>query len=448
MTPLPFPYAVNFRGFWACPCLAEWLPVYEAYLRHVGALGATESLRIYQLIGGAVASAGTHTKGGAEDDAEITVAEILAARQMGEAGWHRPYNWDGQGGMEHHHGVLNGCPHNGPAAYQINALEAGFNGLGLNGHAAPDNGPRSPNVFPLRTWQQGISWAKAQMEAPHMLTLVDASTNRPTPAAVKAAGHAGIIGYVSDYPVKNITKPECDAFIAAGLSVSLVWENGSQDAYGGFDAGVEAGKKAVAQAQELGCPKGVVLFAAADSNTANAANVGPYFQGWAQAVKAAGYLDGAYGDAAASHLCAYSWKVETWGTGDANLIQMVNAPVGPMPGTDVDEIEHDFPRWSAAFIARAAAGIAPALITQTMHELVMQIHELPASDEWGRRARIEYNVLRGLPGALTGHAVTAEPVHMTNARLDLKKFIETGVPASDQWGRRARLAYNAARGIN
>lgn len=441
MIPQPFPYAVNFRGFWACPCLAEWLPVFEAYLRHIGALGPTESLNIYQLIGGAPQSGSTHLSGGDWDVHPMRNFPLVqrAAAEMGS--WLEPrYTWQGFE-VDHDHGSLNGCPHESPSAKSQDVqLAAGEDGLldhKRDGH---------PTV--TRTLQQGIAWAKAQMEAPHMLTLVDASTNRPTPAAVKAAGHAGIIGYVSDYPVKNITKPECDAFIAAGLSVSLVWENGSQDAYGGFGAGCYAGKKAVAQAQALGCPKGVVLFAAADSNAANATNVGPYFQGWAQTVKAAGYLDGAYGDAAASHLCAYSWKVETWGTGDANLIQMVNAPIGPMPGTDVDEIEHDFPRWSAAFIARVAAGIAPALITQTMHELVMQIHELPASNEWGRRARIEYNVLRGLPGALTGHAVTAEPIHMTNARLDLKKFIETGVPASDQWGRRARLAYNAARGIN
>jgi hypothetical protein len=280
-----------------------------------------------------------------------------------------------------------------------------------------------------------------------VLTLVDASTSRPTPAAVKAAGHAGIIGYVSDYPAKNITKAECQAFIAAGLSVSLVWENGSQDAYGGFAAGVADGKKAVAQAQALGYPKGCVLFAAADSNAAIAATVGPYFQGWAQTVKAAGFLDGAYGDAAASHLCTYSWKVETWGTGDANIVQMVNAPIGPMPGTDIDEILHDFPRWDAAFIARAAASVAPTQITQTFHELVMQIHETPASNEWGRRARIAYNLLKGQPGALTGHVATAEPIHIANARNDLAKYIPT-VSAGDQWGRRARLAYNALRGIN
>lgn len=429
----------SYKGLPCCTCQAEWLPVFEAAAAKQG----FTNLHIYQLIGGASQSAGTHFTGGAQDYEQQDNALILLADQMGAPGWPR---YISQGfTVNHFHSVLRGCTHAATAAKaQVTSATNGHNGLANNG---PDYGPAAGHRS-TRTWQQGIAWAKSTIlkETP-VLTLVDASTNRPTPAAVKAAGHDGIIGYVSDYPVKNITKAECAAFVAAGLSVSLVWENGSQDAYGGFAAGVAAGQKAVAQAQALGCPKGVVIFAASDSNAATATTVGPYFQGWAQTVKAAGFLDGAYGDAAASHLCTYSWRVETWGSGDANLIQMVNTPIGPMSGTDTDEILHDFPRWSAAFIARQAANVAPAAITQAMRELVMEIHNTPASDEWGRRARIAYNLLRGLPGAKCGHAITAEPAHITSARTDLKGYIPGTNPA-DQWGKRARLAYNALRGIN
>jgi hypothetical protein len=151
-------YAVDFRGFPACPCLAEWLPVYEAELQRRGILAGP--LHIYQLIGGATASAGTHTKGGAEDDNQVSSEAIWVARQMGaDASWHRLPNWDGKGGSEHAHHVLRGCPHNEPARYQIAAVDAGFNGLGHLGRGAPDNGPR-----PLshRTWREGIAWAKQQ----------------------------------------------------------------------------------------------------------------------------------------------------------------------------------------------------------------------------------------------------------------------------------------------
>ena len=151
---MSLPYQVMFRGKPACPCLAEWLPVYEAELLRRGAI--RESIDIYQLIGGAAASAGTHSKGGAYDLAQVSPEAILVARQMGAAAWHRPKNWDHAGGIEHQHGVLNGCPHNGPARYQLAALAAGRNGLANN---YPDTGPR---IMPLPTWRQGIAWAWEQ----------------------------------------------------------------------------------------------------------------------------------------------------------------------------------------------------------------------------------------------------------------------------------------------
>lgn len=167
MSTLPS-YTVWLRGRPACPCLAEWIPAYEHELQRRGLL--TGPLRIYQLIGGSPLSGGTHLQGGAEDDDRVSDGAIWVARQMGaDASWHRPYNWDGDGGGAHAHHVLTGCPHNGPARYQIDAVRAGFNGLGHLGHGAPDTGPR-----PLsgRTWREGIQWAKEQ-ENPNMALLAD-----------------------------------------------------------------------------------------------------------------------------------------------------------------------------------------------------------------------------------------------------------------------------------
>lgn len=177
-------YQVDFRGFPACPCLAEWLPAYEHELQRRGLLSGW--LRLYQLIGGVAASAGTHTKGGAFDDDRTSTKAIWVARQMGaDASWHRPYNWDNQGGMAHSHHVLTDCPHNEPARYQIDAVRAGYNGLGHLGHGGPDDGPR-----PLsgRTWRQGIQWAKEQ-ENPNMALLadLDAVRVRHDVSRVKAA---------------------------------------------------------------------------------------------------------------------------------------------------------------------------------------------------------------------------------------------------------------------
>lgn len=169
-------YAVTFRGKPACPCLAKWLPAYEAELLRRKVI--LHNLDIYQLIGGAPQSGGTHTMGGAYDVAQVSDLAIWVARNMGGIAWHRPVNWDGHGGIEHQHGVLNGCPHNGPARYQIDAYKLDFNGLGLNGHGGKDTGPRG---IPLRTWEEGMAWAKAQA-APKPVVAAPAKKVAPAPA--------------------------------------------------------------------------------------------------------------------------------------------------------------------------------------------------------------------------------------------------------------------------
>jgi hypothetical protein len=166
-------YAVWFRGFPACPCLAAWLPVYEDELQRRGLL--TGPLPIYQLIGDYAASGNTHKDGGAFDISDLVgEQDVWVARQMGaDATWARTPE---QGFVPHLHGVLRGCPHNGPAAYQITSstlgVDAGWNGLSGRSRAR-DDGPR-----PLsgRTWREGIAWAHEQeddMPAPKDWTKAD-----------------------------------------------------------------------------------------------------------------------------------------------------------------------------------------------------------------------------------------------------------------------------------
>lgn len=150
----------EFRGKPACDCLAQWYPAFEAELIAREVIPAGGSIRVYQLIGGAPQSSSTHSTGGAGDDDQVSQSALIISREMGaDASWNRPLNWDGKGGMAHAHRVLRGCPHNGPARYQIAAVDAGFNGLGRAGMGARDDGPR-----PLsgRTWQQGLAWHKQQ----------------------------------------------------------------------------------------------------------------------------------------------------------------------------------------------------------------------------------------------------------------------------------------------
>lgn len=166
MSDLP-DYAVDFRGRPACPCQAEWLPVFEQLAQARGILPPQGLLPTSQIIGGAVQSGGTHATGGADDTWPLTTINDVAAyvrlsRDMGaDATWLRPKNWDGKSGVAHVHRVLRGCPHNGPARYQITAVDQGRNGLGSGGMGGTDDGPRP---LSMRTWREGIEWAKTQLE--------------------------------------------------------------------------------------------------------------------------------------------------------------------------------------------------------------------------------------------------------------------------------------------
>lgn len=194
----------TFRGKPACSCLIEWLPVYEKELLRRKVIKS--NIDIYQLIGGAAASGGTHATGGAFDIAQTSATAIYVARQMGaDATWYRPPNWDGAGGMPHTHGVLRNCPHNGPARYQITAVDKGYNGLGHLGMGASSSGVPSsrykdtgPRPLSGRTWRQGIEWANA-LSAPKppvknriekardLLTLALRTTNGKRQAAIQKA---------------------------------------------------------------------------------------------------------------------------------------------------------------------------------------------------------------------------------------------------------------------
>ena len=159
-------YVVDFRGFPACPCLAAWFPVFErlAIVRGI----VRESFDIAQLIGGAVESAGTHSEGGAFDVWQHDPETQRLGREMGAATFNRTTGSFADN--RHSHGVLVGCPHNGPARYQIGALELGFNGLGKAGRGGLDTGP-GPRK--LRTWREGIAWGLEQIERHDMANVWD-----------------------------------------------------------------------------------------------------------------------------------------------------------------------------------------------------------------------------------------------------------------------------------
>lgn len=141
----------EFRGYPACDCLAEWLPVFEATIGR--------SPRWFQLVGDAPASAGFHKGGGSADSEPLSESELRIARNMGGAAWNRWWT-----NNYHAHTRLNGCPHNSIGQPQVADLNAGRDGTGplYDNAGVPDNGPRDGVLWPLRTWREGIEWALEQ----------------------------------------------------------------------------------------------------------------------------------------------------------------------------------------------------------------------------------------------------------------------------------------------
>ena len=145
----------NGRNWPVCQCLKDWLTAYQNEALRRGYI--KRSLDVLQAIGNARASAGYHKGGGNVDMVQQSTNMLRLARNMGGAGFPR----DRRDGMTpHQHITLKGCPHStaGPKR-QVVSLENGRNGLVNN---RKDRGPRSGIQWPLRSYRQGIAWAKEQ----------------------------------------------------------------------------------------------------------------------------------------------------------------------------------------------------------------------------------------------------------------------------------------------
>jgi GH25 family lysozyme M1 (1,4-beta-N-acetylmuramidase) len=157
-----YAYFTDYKGnkWLGCVCIVEFLELAQKVALKRGLL--KQGFDIWQLTGGATASAGTHTQGGAFDLLfQTSDAWVKFFRDLGAtATWRRTVS---QGfSKEHLHGVLNGCVHNSPARYQVTEQKSGpptGGGDGLTG-TKPDYHP-DPN--PYRTWAQGRDVMKKEL---------------------------------------------------------------------------------------------------------------------------------------------------------------------------------------------------------------------------------------------------------------------------------------------
>jgi hypothetical protein len=166
------------------------------------------------------------------------------------------------------------------------------------------------------------------------MEVLDYSSGYPTPAAIKAAGYAGVVRYIgTPGRGKNLTRVEAQAMRAAGVPIALVYEDSAGWMRGGAAAGIAAARATLTDAANCGVPVRCVYFACDEdiTSTAGMAAVMACLDGAATVLGKA--RTGVYGEAdvidaalAGGH-AAWGWQTRAWSGGRvsarAHLLQQI-----------------------------------------------------------------------------------------------------------------------------
>ncbi|MEU6833198.1 DUF1906 domain-containing protein [Nocardia beijingensis] len=140
----------------------------------------------------------------------------------------------------------------------------------------------------------GVSAAAAPASArPALGTLIDYAGGVPSAAAIRDAGHIGVIRYVSDrrpgaewMAGKPLGSAEVDDLKAAGLQIVSCYQFGkgpTADWRGGLEAGKRHAERGLALHRAAGGPDNVPIYASIDDNPSPvdfATMIAPYLLGW------------------------------------------------------------------------------------------------------------------------------------------------------------------------
>lgn len=160
-----------------------------------------------------------------------------------------------------------------------------------------------------------------------MPTALDYSAGHPTAAAVRQAGHVGVVRYAgTPGRTKNITRAEFDDMNRQGVGVALVFEDARGDALKGRPRGETAARAIVADAANVGFPSSRPLYFAVDQDiTTQMPAVLEYFRGIGSVL--GGRPVGVYGEAdvldavIGAGLASYGWQTTGWSRGRAAKVR-------------------------------------------------------------------------------------------------------------------------------
>jgi hypothetical protein len=198
---------------------------------------------------------------------------------------------------------------------------------------------------------------------------VDFSFAKPPAARLVELGYTFVVGYISIAPAspgKNISQAECEAYLAAGLKVLLVWEMSATRPNLGASVGALDGRNASFQAAIRGYPDDVPILAAVDTNSTptNISAHAGYLEAFA--ANCGPYLIGVYGDTDILTRCSGLWRIgwvpNAWSwsgssranaeakarTLGAHVLQRTGFHIDDKWAVDPNDAIADFPAWGTA----------------------------------------------------------------------------------------------------
>lgn len=200
---------------------------------------------------------------------------------------------------------------------------------------------------------------------------VDYSVARPKPSELYKAGKRFACRYLyGTLAGKAVTRSEIDALRAAGLAVVLNWEWSASEATGGYDTGVDRGRRTKEIVAHLGAPADAAVYFSVDYDARDMGPVREYFRGitsvWPKA------RTGVYGGrrvietAKLQGWCPWYWQTYAWSGGvwvpGAHIQQYRNGV--NFQGSDLDldrALVADYGQWRAEDDMPTAQEIAEAV---------------------------------------------------------------------------------------
>lgn len=184
---------------------------------------------------------------------------------------------------------------------------------------------------------------------------VDYAWSHPSPAALKKAGIAFAMRYLSTDASKSLTKSEATALAAEGIWVGVVWETTANRALGGKAAGQTDAKSAQKQAAACGMPAGRPIYFAVDfdATPAQQTQINAYLDGAAAVLgrSRVGIYGGFYPVKRAldAGKATWAWQTRAWSGGQwdarAHIRQGAYVKIGGVECDANTSEAADFGQW-------------------------------------------------------------------------------------------------------